>query len=60
MVNEKLTITLEVPMTIEAAQRKLVLATLDATRGNKVKAAESLGVCLKTMYNLLERYSRAA
>lgn len=42
--------------TIDEAVRDLVIRTLDAFGGNKVKAAESLGCSLKTIYNHVHRY----
>jgi DNA-binding NtrC family response regulator len=43
-------------MSLEEAERNLILATLDELGGNKRLAAESLGVSLKTLYNKLKRY----
>jgi DNA-binding NtrC family response regulator len=43
-------------------EQRLILATLEACGGNKQKAAEVLGVSLKTIYNRLNAYreNRAA
>lgn len=41
---------------IEEVERRLILATLEAHGGNKRKAAEVLGVSLKTLYNRLNAY----
>ncbi len=41
---------------IEAVERRLILATLEAHGGNKRKVAEVLGVSLKTLYNRLNAY----
>ncbi len=38
-------------------ERKLLLATLDYTGGNKRQAARILGISLKTLYNRLHAYS---
>lgn len=38
------------------AERELILRTLNAVQGNKVRASEILGVSLKTLYNRLEKY----
>jgi DNA-binding NtrC family response regulator len=38
------------------AERSLIFATLDHCRGNKTRAAEVLGVSLKTLYNRLNEY----
>jgi DNA-binding NtrC family response regulator len=37
-------------------ERQAIFATLDHCRGNKRRAAEMLGVCLKTLYNRLTAY----
>jgi DNA-binding NtrC family response regulator len=38
-------------------ERKTIFATLDHCSGNKRRAAEVLGVSLKTLYNRLNEYS---
>ena len=40
-------------------EQQLIMATLDACGGNKQKAAEILGVSLKTLYNRLAAYKEA-
>jgi DNA-binding NtrC family response regulator len=52
---EKLGIT--VGMTREEAERRLVEATLEHARGDKRRAAEMLGIGLKTLYRRLERWA---
>jgi two-component system, NtrC family, response regulator HydG len=42
---------------IAAAERRLILATLDSFEGNKERTAKSLGISLKTLYNRLNAYS---
>ena len=42
-------------MTVEDAERRLILATLQHTKGNKTRAAEVLGISLKTLHNKLNR-----
>lgn len=42
--------------TIQAVERRLILATLAACRGNKPHAARILGISLKTLYNRLSVY----
>ncbi len=37
-------------------ERRLILATLDACEGNKDRAAKTLGISLKTLYNRLNSY----
>jgi len=41
---------------IESVERRLILATLEEVRGDKKRAAEILGVSLKTIYNRLNVY----
>lgn len=42
--------------TLEEAERRLILATLAHYGGDKRRAADTLGVSLKTVYNRLNRY----
>jgi DNA-binding NtrC family response regulator len=51
----------EVPVgtTVDEAERLLILRTLEATGHNKTRAAEMLGVSLKTMHNKLKEYRLA-
>jgi DNA-binding NtrC family response regulator len=42
-------------MTVDEAEQKLILATLDSAGGNKTRAAETLGISLKTLHNKLNR-----
>jgi DNA-binding NtrC family response regulator len=50
---------LGVGTTVEEAERQLILKTLQATTNNKTKAAEILGISLKTLHNKLKEYGRA-
>ena len=43
--------------TIAAAERELIRQTLDATGNNKTRAAEMLGISLKTLHNKLKEYA---
>ena len=52
-------LTVQVGSTVAEAEQRLILATLDACGGNKQKAAEVLGVSLKTLYNRLTAYKEA-
>jgi DNA-binding NtrC family response regulator len=45
--------------TVEAAERELILQTLAATNNNKTRAAELLGISLKTLHNKLKEYESA-
>jgi DNA-binding NtrC family response regulator len=49
------TVTLTPGTTVDEAERRLILLTLDHTRGNKTRAAEILGISLKTLHNKLNR-----
>jgi transcriptional regulator with PAS, ATPase and Fis domain len=51
-------LTLEIPAgtTVEEAERRLILMTLEHTNDNKTRAAEILGISLKTLHNKLNRY----
>jgi len=42
-------------LTVEEAERKLIEVTLEHTGGNKTRAAEMLGISLKTLHNKLNR-----
>jgi len=44
--------------TLDDVERELIIRTIEFTGGNKTRAAEVLGVSLKTLYNRLERYER--
>jgi DNA-binding NtrC family response regulator len=52
-------IPLQVGATVGEAERLLILRTLEATGQNKTRAAEILGVSLKTLHNKLKEYCRA-
>jgi len=43
-------------MTVDEAERVLILMTLEHTKGNKTHAAEMLDISLKTLHNKLDRY----
>jgi len=42
-------------MTVEEAENRLIVLTLDHARGNKTRAAEILGISLKTLHNKLNK-----
>jgi transcriptional regulator with PAS, ATPase and Fis domain len=48
-------LTLTPGTTVEEAERRLILLTLEHTRNNKTKAAEILGISLKTLHNKLNK-----
>ena len=47
---------LDVGTTVAEAERRLILKTLDAQSNNKTRAAEVLGISLKTLHNKLKEY----
>lgn len=49
-------IRVEVGTTVEQAEKLLILKTLAATNNNKTRAAEILGISLKTLHNKLKEY----
>ncbi len=52
-------LTIAPGMTVDEAEQKLILATLEAAGGNKTRAAETLGISLKTLHNKLNRFKEA-
>jgi DNA-binding NtrC family response regulator len=52
-------IPVRVGNTVDEAERMLILKTLEATGQNKTRAAEILGVSLKTLHNKLKEYSQS-
>jgi len=53
-------VRLEVGTTVEEAEKMLILKTLTATNNNKTRAAEILGISLKTLHNKLKEYGGSA
>jgi DNA-binding NtrC family response regulator len=45
--------------TVDEAERRLIFRTLQHTGNNKTRAAEILGISLKTLHNKLHRYQQA-
>jgi len=52
-------VAVPVGTTVDEAERMLILRTLEVTGQNKTRAAEILGVSLKTMHNKLKEYRLA-
>ena len=50
------TIRFQIGTTVEEAEKGLILRTLEHTRNNKTRAAEILGISLKTLHNKLKEY----
>jgi len=49
-------IRFQIGTTVEEAEKGLILHTLEHTRNNKTRAAEILGISLKTLHNKLKEY----
>jgi DNA-binding NtrC family response regulator len=47
---------LEPGMTVDDVERRLIMLTLEHTANNKTRAAELLGISLKTLHNKLNRF----
>jgi len=52
-------VQVRVGSTVDEAEQALILRTLEAMGQNKTRAAEILGVSLKTLHNKLKEYGRA-
>ena len=53
------TLTIPVGTSLASADKKIILATLEQCGGVKKRAAELLGISLKTLYNRLEEYGNS-
>jgi DNA-binding NtrC family response regulator len=53
-------VTIQVGTSLELAERALIMATLRSLDGSKSKAAQVLGISLKTLYNRLHAYGGSA
>ena len=49
-------IRIPIGTTVEEAEKGLILRTLEYTKNNKTRAAEILGISLKTLHNKLKEY----
>ena len=52
-------VRLPVGTTVSEAEKALIQLTLQHTRNNKTRAAEILGISLKTLFNKLKEYGAA-
>ncbi len=59
-VQESNAVRLTVGTTVEEAERLLIIKTLESTHNNKTRAAEILGISLKTLHNKLKEYGQQA
>jgi DNA-binding NtrC family response regulator len=58
-VDDASAVPVRVGNTVDEAERLLIMRTLESTGQNKTRAAEILGVSLKTLHNKLKEYSQA-
>jgi transcriptional regulator with PAS, ATPase and Fis domain len=59
VIDDANVVPVRVGNTVDEAERMLILRTLEATSQNKTRAAEILGVSLKTLHNKLKEYSQS-
>ncbi|MEP6942601.1 MAG: sigma-54 dependent transcriptional regulator [Betaproteobacteria bacterium] len=59
-IGEVFAVRIPVGMSLDDAEQTLIKATLDSVNGSKVKAAQVLGISLKTLYNRLHAYDDVA
>ena len=59
-MNEPDAVRLPVGTTVGEAEKALIQITLQHTKNNKTRAAEILGISLKTLFNKLKEYGAAA
>jgi DNA-binding NtrC family response regulator len=59
-LGEPFSVRIPVGMSLDDAEQALIKATLDSVGGSKVKAAQVLGISLKTLYNRLHAYEDLA
>jgi DNA-binding NtrC family response regulator len=56
MAEESEAVRVTIGTTVEEAEKSLILRTLEHTKNNKTRAAEILGISLKTLHNKLKEY----
>jgi len=56
VISEANAVRVSVGTTVDEAEKQLILKTLEATHNNKTRAAEILGISLKTLHNKLKEY----
>ncbi len=57
--NDSKKVSVSVGATVDELERLLILKTLESTGNNKTRAAEILGISLKTLHNKLKEYGTA-
>ncbi len=55
---EKPNIMISLGTTVEQAEKQLIFRTLEMENGNKTRAAQTLGISLKTLHNKLGKYKQ--
>ena len=55
-IDDEAAVKFRIGTTVEEAEKGLILRTLQFTRNNKTRAAEILGISLKTLHNKLKEY----
>ncbi len=60
IVSDSGQVQMPVGTTVDEAERRLILRTLESTGNNKTRAAEILGISLKTLHNKLKEYGSSA
>ena len=60
LLSDASVVQVRVGSTVDEAERALILRTLEAMGHNKTRAAEILGVSLKTLHNKLKEYNRSS
>jgi DNA-binding NtrC family response regulator len=58
-VEDRDAVRFQIGTTVEEAEKGLIIRTLEHTRNNKTRAAEILGISLKTLHNKLKEYGGA-
>ena len=58
VISDANAIRIGVGTTVEEAERQLIIKTLESTHNNKTRAAEILGISLKTLHNKLKEYAQ--
>ncbi len=58
IISDANAIRIGVGTTVEEAERQLIVKTLESTHNNKTRAAEILGISLKTLHNTLKEYAQ--
>ena len=56
VIAEANAVRVSVGTTVDEAEKQLILKTLESTHNNKTRAAEILGISLKTLHNKLKEY----